>query len=127
MRQERNPILVRLVTAGATGVVLGFLGARIVLVGSALSLLPWALAGLAIGAWCRTLRGAGAAGGVFGAALAYTFMIAGYAGDSPLATRLLPFAVLALVGAVCGTALSGAGALARRVIRARAGADDRST
>ncbi|MGY2875829.1 putative membrane protein YccC [Marmoricola sp. URHA0025 HA25] len=109
MTQETaHPELV-LPTATAVGALLGFLGARVVLVGSGLSLVPWAIAGLALGWFCRSRRLAAAGGGVFGFALAFTFMTTGYDGSEPLGSRLPPFAVLGLVGAVCGTALGIAG------------------
>jgi hypothetical protein len=104
--QERKHPAYLLVLALAVGALLGYLGARVVLVGSGLSLIPWALAGLALGACCASRRLAAAAGGLFGFALAFTFMATGYDGSAPLHTRLIPFAVLGVVGAICGTALA---------------------
>jgi hypothetical protein len=101
--------------AGALGAVVGLLGARVLFVGSGLSLLPWAIAGLALGYVCGSGRLAVTAGALFGFALAFTFMTTGYDGTAPLHTRLLPFAVLGLSGAMCGVALATAGHwLARR-------------
>jgi hypothetical protein len=99
--------------AVATGVLLGFLGARVVLVGSGLSLVVWAVAGLALGLRFGPGPVAAAVGAVFGFALAFTFMVAGYDGADPLVTRLLPFAVLGAVGAVCGAAAAWAGQVLR--------------
>lgn len=113
------PVLTRpvalAVAAVVLGAVLGALCARVVLVGSGLSLVPWAIAGLALGACCRARTVAAAVGALFGFALAFTFMAAGYDGAAPLHTRLLPFALLGLVGAVCGSLL----ALAGRQVAAR--------
>ena len=117
------PVLTRpvalAVAAVVLGAVLGALCARVVLVGSGLSLVPWAVAGLALGACCRARRVAAAVGALFGFALAFTFMTAGYDGAAPLHTRLLPFALFGLVGAGCGSLLALAGrqvaaSLARR-------------
>jgi hypothetical protein len=100
--------------AAVVGAVLGYLGARVVLVGSGLSLIPWALAGLALGGCCASRRLAAAAGAVYGFALAFTFMTTGYDGTAPLHTRLLPFALLGVVGAICGLVLATAGQWLRR-------------
>jgi hypothetical protein len=83
-------------------------------VGSGLSLVPWSLAGLALGACCRTARTAAVVGGLFGFALAFTFMAAGYEGGAPLATRLAPFVLLGVIGALCGCVLALGGHLVRR-------------
>jgi hypothetical protein len=119
--QEHTRTAYLLVAALAAGALLGFLGARVVLVGSGLSLIPWAIAGLVVGACCRSGREALAAGAVFGFGLAFTFMTTGYDGSAALHTRLLPFAVLGVVGAICGTALAAVG---RRIaVRRRASSD----
>ncbi|RNM16930.1 hypothetical protein [Nocardioides pocheonensis] len=97
------------VAAVGLGAVLGALCARVVLVGSGLSLVPWAVAGLASGACCRSRTMAAAVGALYGFALAFTFMTVGYDGAAPLHTRLLPFCLFGLVGAVCGSVLALAG------------------
>jgi hypothetical protein len=94
--------------------LLGTLCARVVLVGSGLALVPWAVAGLALGAWRPSRPGAATIGALYGFALAFTFMTVGYDGAAPLHTRLLPFCLLGVVGAVCGSALAVTGALLRR-------------
>jgi hypothetical protein len=103
---------VAVVVSAALGAVLGALGARVLLVGSGLVLLPWAVAALAIGALVRTRREAVRAGGAYGFALAYLFMIAAYGGPFSLASQLVPFLVFGAVGAVCGAGLA---ALASRL------------
>lgn len=114
MTQEHPRTTYLLVAALAAGALLGFLGARVVLVDSGLSLIPWAIAGLVLGACCRSGREALWAGAVFGFALAFTFMTTGYDGTAPLHTRLLPFALLGVVGAICGVVLATAGQWLRR-------------
>ena len=100
-----------LVVAVALGALLGLLAARVVLVGSALSLIPWAVAGLAIGAISAGRPRAAAGGALYGFALAYVFMLAGYDGSAPLHTRLVPFVVFGAVGAMCGAVLAVIGRL----------------
>ena len=114
MRQERSDSRLLAGVAAATGLVLGFLGARVVLIGSGLSLVVWAVAGVALGLCCPTGRLAAAVGALFGFVLAFTFMVAGYDGAAPLVTRLAPFAVLGLVGAGCGAAAAWVGHVLRR-------------
>ena len=108
-----------LVAAVAVGALLGYLCARVVLVGSGVSLVPWAMAGLALGPTRRSGRLPAVLGAVYGFVLAYVFMVAGYDGAAPLHTRLLPFVVLGAVGAVCGSVLAVVGQrLARRRVSA---------
>jgi hypothetical protein len=83
------------------GSLLGILGARYLFVGSALSLIPWAIAGLAIGAWSNK-RESMINGAIYGFALSFAFMVAGYAGTASLLSRLPFFALLGLFGALCG-------------------------
>ena len=104
------------------GAVLGVVGARLLWVGSGWSLLPWALAGVAIG-W--TSHGqAWRDGAIFGFALAFVFMVIGYDGGASLLTRVPAFLVLGLVGACCGAILAVLGGGARRTERRHAGPHD---
>ena len=121
MTQEHTRIAYLLLAALAVGALLGVLGARVVLVGSGLSLIPWAIAGPALGVCCRSGRETVGAGAVFGFALAFTFMTTGYDGSAALHTRLLPFAALGLVGAICGAVLTAVGH--RLAARRRASSD----
>ena len=111
MRQDLRPVQLTGLAVGL-GALLGLLSARVVFVGSALSLLPWGLVGLALGACCRTVARACLTGAVYGFTLAYVFMVSGYDGAAPLHTRLVPFLVLGLVGAVCGIGSTLVGRLA---------------
>ena len=92
------------------GTVLGYLGARVLFVGSYLSLIPWGIAGFILGWWSQTYRTAGMNGAVYGFVLAFFFMLVGYEGSSPVWTRIPFFALLGLVGAVCGAGLGLGGA-----------------
>ena len=93
------------------GAALGVIGARYVLVGSGWSLLPWGLAALLVGVLAGSRRVAALDGAVFGFALAFVFMVAGYDGTASLASRLPFFAVRGLVGAGCAAALAVVGRL----------------
>ena len=118
MRQERTRPAHLLVAAAACGALLGFLGARVVLVGSGLSLVPWAVVGLGLGLARRSGRLPAGLGATYGFALAYTFMVTGYDGAAALHTRLLPFVVLGAFGALCGMLLAVGGQLLRRRVSA---------
>jgi hypothetical protein len=100
----------------AVGSLLGFIGARILFVGSALSLLPWSIAGLAFGAW-NSQRAAMVNGAVYGFCLTFAFMIAGYGGSASLLSRLPFFGLLGLFGAFCGFTLGLFGYWLKRGLR----------
>jgi len=119
-RSSRSAWATILVGAVLVGGVVGWLCARVVFVGSAVALVPWAILGMLFGWFSPGWRFAAIAGAVYGFVLADTFLIAGYEGESPLATVLLPFAALALIGAVggAGCALVGQG-IHRLVTRRR--------
>ena len=98
--------MIKAVSALILGGILGTLGARYLFVGSAHSLIPWSLAGLLLGYWCKSRKEAVIIGILYGFALVFSFMLAGYQGVAPLVTRIAPFAVLGLVGAFCGFVLT---------------------
>jgi hypothetical protein len=104
----------RSLVAALVGIILGITGSRFLFIGSALSLIPWGIAGVLIGLWCPTYRGAIANGALYGFLLAFTFMLAGYTGSAPVFTRLPFFALLGIVGAVCGIGLGLIGSLIHR-------------
>jgi hypothetical protein len=108
----------RLIVSICLGALLGIVGARYVLVGSALSLVPWSIAGLCIGAF-NDRRGAMINGAVYGFVLSFAFMCAGYSGASPLVTRVPFFLLLGAIGAVCGFALGNLGFLLKSMFLAR--------
>ncbi len=86
------------------GSVLGIVGARYLFVGSWLNLIPWGIAGLAIGS-LGSKNEAFVNGVTYGFVLVFVFMIAGYTGTYSLASRLPFFAFLGVVGSVCGLLL----------------------
>lgn len=98
----------RAIAALVVGAALGIACARFIFVGSALSLIPWAAAGIALGWWCGRRKWA-RTGAVYGFALSFTFMIAGYSGRASLASKLPAFALLGAFGALCGIGLSYVG------------------
>jgi hypothetical protein len=101
------------IIAALVGVVAGYIGGPVYI------LIPWAIIGLVIGALCGARGAALLNGGVFGFAAAYMFMIHGYAGKQPLLTRLAPFVIFGLIGAVCGLILGIVGYEARHLWRGR--------
>ena len=102
--------MIKLIASSVIGFLLGFIGSRYFFVGSWLSLVPWGIAGLAIGYWSQR-REALINGGIYGFVLAFVFMIAGYTGSASLISRLPFFAILGIVGGVCGLILGWLGFL----------------
>ncbi len=86
------------------GLVLGIACARYVFVGSWLALVPWTLAGLAIGFW-GTKNESIFNGMSYGSVLSFVFMLAGYNGKASLISRVPFFTVLGVFGGVCGLIL----------------------
>lgn len=107
----------KLLVAVIVGAALGFAGARLLFVGSALSLVPWGAAGLLLGLWSSSRRAALVNGAVYGFVLCMVFLLAGYSGAQPIFTPLPLFIALSLFGAVCGLILALAGQFARRFVR----------
>lgn len=68
-------------------------------------LIVWGAVGLIIGALSTTRRSALINGSLFGFAVSYSFMISGYQGTASLSSRLLPFVLFGIFGAVCGLIL----------------------
>ncbi len=73
-------------------------------VGSWLNLIPWGIAGLAIGS-LGTKNESVINGVIYGFTLVFLFMIAGYSGEFSLASRIPFFAILGVFGAVSGLIL----------------------
>ena len=97
-----------LIGAAVLGLLLGWGGAHALFLGL-WTLVPWGLAGLALGYWVGRRR-ALLAGALYGFILCFVFMVAGYTGSAPTITRFPFFALIGLFGAVCGMALTFIGA-----------------
>ena len=96
--------MIRLVVAIVLGALFGLTGPAYLFLGW-FSLIPWGIAGLALGYWSE--RGERVlVGTLYGFALCFSFMIAGYTGTSSLASRLPFFALVGVFGAVCGLGLT---------------------
>lgn len=100
--------------AALVGSALGLIGSRYLFVNSWLSLIPWTIAGLILGWWALNRRAAAVNGAIYGFFLIYVFMFGGYQGSESLASRILPFAAIGLVGAVFGSLLLLIGSFLRR-------------
>jgi hypothetical protein len=103
--QPRKSILLLSVIVGVT---LGKIG------GPVFILIPWGIVGLTVGIFSARKRLAVLSGGLYGFAVAFTFMVCGYSGVDPVTTRILPFAILGIIGAVCGLVLALIGYLIYR-------------
>ncbi len=91
------------------GILLGWLCARVVLVGNAWSLVPWAIIAIAIGFVAQTWPRALTFGAVYGSLLALSFLISGYQGTAPLTEVLIPFLGLGMIGLAFGVAFAAVG------------------
>ena len=101
--------MLKTIIAIIVGALLGIIGARYLFVGSALSLILWAIAGVLIGLWSDTRRQSILNGGLYGFVLSFDFMLSGYTGSEPVISRFPFFALLGLFGAVCGLILGWIG------------------
>ncbi len=106
------------VAATLLGLILGILAARYVLVGSWFNLVPWGIAGVAIG-YFGTKNESVVNGVVYGFILVFVFMIEGYSGTHSLVSRLPFFAILGVFGAACGLGLGLVGFQIRTKIDGR--------
>ena len=109
----------KLIIAVIVGLLLGAVVSKYLFVGSWLNLVLWGAAGVIIGWFTRSFRESLASGAVFGFVLAFSFMMAGYSGTMPVASRILPFSILGVVGAVCGIVLTIFGYWLSRRMRPR--------
>jgi hypothetical protein len=119
MAKPRTRTILGLILVAVLGAALGLIGARYILVGSPLSLIPWGLAALLIGYFSTSWKGTIGSGALFGFCLAGTFMVAGYQGTAPVTNYLIPFAIISLVGAFCATAGATVGQLIRTKVHSR--------
>ncbi len=112
----RGTGLLKLLVSIVAAAILGIIGSRYLFVGSWLSLVPWAIAGLALGYWSQGREWI-PNGAAYGFALAFVFMIAGYSGSASLLSRLPFFALLGIVGAMCGLGLGLASTAVKAFVR----------
>jgi hypothetical protein len=91
------------IVSSIIGGVIGYIG------GPTTVLIIWVIAGLAVGYFCNSRKSVLLNGAVYGFTLAYIFMVSGYNGSASVSTKLLPFLVFGVVGAICGTALALSG------------------
>lgn len=96
---------------------MGVIGSRYLFVGSGLSLIPWGIVGLLLGWWSTNRKEELINGILYGFFLAFSFMTAGYTGSISIITRIPFFAILGLVGALCGLILSLIGVSIKQIIK----------
>lgn len=106
--------------AAVLGVVLGFFASRMLFLQWA-TLIPWAVAGLAVGAACVDRRQALAVGAAYGFVLGFSFIAFDYQGADPVLTRVPFFAIIGVVSAGCGAALGLVGQSVWARLRTRPG------
>ncbi len=105
--------------AAVAGGVLGLAASQLRFL-QAFTLLPWGVAALVVGYASRDTRAAIGNGASFGFVLGLLFMVGGYGGSDPVASKLPFFAVLGVVSAVAATVLSILGLGLRGRIRGNA-------
>jgi len=110
--------MMKLVVSIVVGSLLGYIGSRVLFVGSWLSLIPWAIVGLAIGSWGH-MRESIVNGICYGFALAFIFITAGYTGSASLVSRIPFFAILGIFGGLCGLILGLAGSAIHGLVNNR--------
>jgi hypothetical protein len=104
--------MARIVAAIVLAVLLGFAAAHMLAL-QWFTLVPWGIAGIALGLGATRFK-AILAGAIYGFILCFVFMLAGYSGAAPIVTRLPFFAVIGVFGAVCGIAVSWIGSMLKR-------------
>lgn len=109
------------IAAVLVGAALGIIASRVLFVGSWLTLLPWGLAGLLLGAWCERRQWAWV-GALYGFTVSFVFLSFGYSGSASYVSRVPFFALLSVSGAACGLALALIGSFARKLVPGRRGA-----
>ena len=111
-------VVERTAGAAALAVLLGFLATRMLFLQWA-TLIPWAVAAVVVGAISRDRREALAGGAAYGFALGFSFTAFGYGGSDPLLGKVPFFAILGVVSAAFGMALSLAAHWLLPVLRRR--------
>jgi len=111
----KNIAISKLLVSILAGGFLGWIGARVLFVGSWLSLIPWGIVGMLLGLWSQKPEWL-VNGVCYGFAEVFVFMIAGYAGSAPIISRLPFFAILGLFGAFCGLILGWLGFAVKTIL-----------
>ena len=99
------------------GLILAFIASHVLFVGSARTLIPWGIAGLILGWWGKNKKHSLLIGAIYGFVLSFSFMSFGYTGKVPYITRIPPFIILGLFGAVCGLILGIGGQLLKKLFK----------
>ena len=102
----------RTMIATLLGVAVGISGQYYLFIGI-YSLIPWGLCGIGLGYLTRGKVEAAISGALYGFALAFSFMVWGYSGTSPIWGRLPFFGLLGIFGAACGLSAAMVGRLIR--------------
>jgi hypothetical protein len=95
----------KLLAAALIGVILGGIVSKYLFVGSYINLILWGVVGIGIGWWSGSKKHAIQNSGVYGFVLSFVFMYVGYQGSAPIISRIPFFAILGLVGMLCGLIL----------------------
>jgi hypothetical protein len=106
------PLLLIAIALGAT---LGVVAAHMLFL-QWFTLIPWGIAGLLLGYWGGREK-AILSGALYGFALVFSFLVAGYTGNPPLLGRVPPFALIGIFGAACGVGLTVVGSFVRRRLK----------
>jgi hypothetical protein len=101
------------IIAIASGVLLGWIGARPLSGLGAWNVVIWAAVVVALGMQDGSARAKAIRLGLFGLVLGFAFMGFGYDGDGSLVMRVVPFAIIGLFCGACAIAL---GALVHLVL-----------
>lgn len=104
--------MIDVIVALVSGVLLGTGASRVLFLGW-WTLVPWGIGGVALG--FAFTRRATLVGAIYGFVLCFTFMFAGYNGTPPAISHTPFFALIGLVGAICGAVLGLVGAMLRRM------------
>lgn len=108
---------IKLIASIIVGAILAFIADHILFVGSALTLIPWAIIGIVLGLWNKSKKEALINGFVYGFILSFLFMIFGYEGVSGLLGKALVFFVLlGVFGGICGSILGFIGTLIYKLV-----------
>ncbi|MBI1377696.1 MAG: hypothetical protein GC157_09480 [Frankiales bacterium] len=105
-----------LAVAAPAALVLGWLSAHPLAGLGGWTVVVWAVAVVVLGNVPGTARGKALRLGLFGFVLGFSFLCFGYTGEAALVTRVLPFALLAVVSGLAAVALGALVHLVRSVL-----------